>query len=165
MTREQFIQHVEGTQKALRRFLCALCCGDTLLADDIAQETYLKAYMSFGDIREHTKFSSWIYRIAYNTFISYKRAERQFCRYDEALNMRANSVADRAFRYEDLYLALNSLSEKERTAILLFYLDSYSIKEIAEIVESSSDAVKQQLSRGRAHLKEILHKSDYNFDS
>ena len=45
MTREQFISHVESTQKAFRRFLVALCCGDTALADDIAQESYIKAYL------------------------------------------------------------------------------------------------------------------------
>ena len=42
MTREQFITHVENTQKAFRRFLVALCCGDTSLADDVAQEAYIK---------------------------------------------------------------------------------------------------------------------------
>ena len=46
MTREQFIYHVEATQKAFRRFLVALCCGDTALADDVAQESYIKAYLS-----------------------------------------------------------------------------------------------------------------------
>ena len=46
MTREQFTAHVEATQKAFRRFLVALCCGDSALADDIAQESYIKAYLS-----------------------------------------------------------------------------------------------------------------------
>ena len=53
---------------------------------------------------------------------------------------------------------------RERTAILLFYLEGYSIKEIAEIIDSSQDAVKQQLSRGRAHLKDMLSGGTlYNF--
>lgn len=46
MTREEFTTHVERGRNALRRFLVALCCGDTSLADDIAQEAYIKAYLS-----------------------------------------------------------------------------------------------------------------------
>lgn len=46
MTREEFIAKVECCQKAFRRFLAALCCGDTSLADDIAQESFIKAYLS-----------------------------------------------------------------------------------------------------------------------
>ena len=48
MTREQFISCVEATQKAFGRFLVALYCGDTALADDVAQESYIKAYLSYA---------------------------------------------------------------------------------------------------------------------
>ena len=73
MTREQFITHVEGTQKAFRRFLVALCCGDTQLADDIAQEAYIKAYLSCDSFNSPDKFNAWIFRIGYNTFIDHRR--------------------------------------------------------------------------------------------
>lgn len=165
MTREQFIRQVECTQTALRRFLCALCCGDFALADDLAQETYVKAYLAYGDCKEPDKFAAWLRRIAYNTFVSYKRSVRLSADYDEAREVYADSSADGAFRYEELYRALNKLSEKERTAVLLFYLENYSIKEIAAIIDATTDAVKQQLSRGRTHLKEFLQKSNYNFNS
>ena len=56
----------------------------------------------------------------------------------------------------DLYLALATLPPKERSAITLFYLNGYSIKEIAAITEASQDAVKQQLSRGRDKLRTLL---------
>ena len=46
MTREQYISVVESTQRELRRFLVALCCGDAQLADDIAQETLIKAFIA-----------------------------------------------------------------------------------------------------------------------
>ena len=64
--------------------------------------------------------------------------------------------ADRDFRYQPLYMALEKLPPKERTAILLFYLKGYSIKEIADIVDATEDAVKKQLSRGRVKLKNLL---------
>ena len=74
MNKQQFISHVESNQKAVRRFLTALCCGDTALADDLAQDTFVKAYLSSDSFREDSKFTTWIYRIAYNTFVSNRRS-------------------------------------------------------------------------------------------
>ncbi len=156
MTREEFISHVEGTQGALRRFLVALCCGDAALADDVAQETYIKAYLCCDEFTNSSKFRAWIFRIGYNTFIDHKRSSRIFVDYDEASALTSHDRADAAFRYQALYQALNQLSPKERTSILLFYMEGYSIKEIADIVEASQVAVKQHLSRGRQHLRHLL---------
>ncbi len=64
--------------------------------------------------------------------------------------------ADASFVHQDLYLALRTLPPKERSAITLYYLNGYSIKEIAKITDTSDNAVKQQLSRGRDKLKQIL---------
>lgn len=158
MTRGQFIQHVESTQKAFRRFLVALCCGDSALADDVAQETYMKAYLSCDGLSNPEKFNAWIYRIGYTTFINHKRTRRVNVDYDEAQVLSASDTSDAAFRYQDLYRALNNLPSKERTSILLFYLEDYSIKEIADITGFSQDAVKQHLSRGRNHLRRLLSK-------
>lgn len=156
MTREQFITNVENIQKAFRRFLVALCCGDSALADDIAQEALIKAYLSsegFGNIE---KFNAWIFKIGYNTFLNHRRSEKKHAGYDEAANIIADSAADSGFRYQALYSALDKLNENERTSILLFYMEGYSVKEIAEIEDISQDAVKQHLSRGRKHLRDIL---------
>ncbi len=158
MTREQFISHVEGTQKAFRRFLVALCCGDSALADDIAQESYLKAYLSCDGIKNEDKFKAWIFRIGYTTFINHKRSEKVFSDYEEAQNLPSSDTSDSNFIYQDLYKALNALPAKERTSVLLFYMEGYSIKEIAEIEETSQDAVKQHLSRGRKHLRTLIIK-------
>lgn len=156
MTREQFILHVKATQKAFRRFLVALCCGDSALADDVAQESYIKAYLSCGSFTNTEKFSAWIYRIGYNTFLNHKRGERLTVGYDDAEGVTARDRPDDSFAYQDLYAALNKLPAKERTSVLLFYMENYSIKEIAEIQETSPDAVKQHLSRGRNHLRGLL---------
>ena len=66
-------------------------------------------------------------------------------------------VRDEDGQYQDLYLALQTLPPKERSAITLFYLNGYSIKEIASITDTSEDAVKKQLSRGRERLRERLN--------
>lgn len=159
MTREQFIKHVKGTQKALRRFLVALCCGDSSLADDIAQEAYIKAYLSCDKFDSPEKFNAWIFKISYNVFLNHKRSEKLFSDYEEARNIISSDFTDSQFKYQELYSALNRLHGKERTSVLLFYMEGYSIKEIAEIEETSSDAVKQHLSRGRIHLRKIMSNS------
>ncbi len=156
MTREQFISYVEATQKAFRRFLVALCCGDTALADDVAQESYIKAYLSCDSFSNIEKFNAWIFKIGYNTFINHKRGERPTAGYEDTKDIAAQDSADSSFAYQDLYEALNKIPAKERTSVLLFYMQGYSIKEIAEIQDNSQDAVKQHLSRGRNHLRDLL---------
>ncbi len=156
MTRECFISYVESTQKALRRFLTALCCGNAGLADDIAQETYVKAYLSCEGLSDESKFKAWLFRIGYTTFINHKRSERIFAEYDEIPEVKSSDEADSSFRYQALYSALNMLPPKERTSVLLFYMEGYSIKEIAVIEDVSQEAVKQHLSRGRNHLRGLL---------
>lgn len=156
MTREQFIKHVEGTQKAFRRFLVALCGGDSQLADDIAQEAYIKAYLSCDSFSSPDKFNAWIFRIGYTTFISHKRSQRSFSDYSEAAQISSGDTPDNNFQYEGLYRALSTLSEKERTSVLLYYMEGYSVKEIADIIDASQAVVKQHLSRGRNHLRTLL---------
>lgn len=156
MTREQFTSYVEATQRAFRRFLVALCCGDNALADDVAQESYIKAYLSRDSFSNPEKFNAWIFKIGYNTYLNHKRCERPVVDIDDAKGITSHNSADSSFAYQDLYEALNRIPAKERTSILLFYMQGYSIKEIAEIQETSQDAVKQHLSRGRNHLRGLL---------
>ena len=156
MTREVFITHVDREQEALRGFLLALCCGRKDEADDLAQDALVKAYLSCAGYQEKGKFRSWLFKIAYNTFLNHKASQKVTQSIDEARTLASSSSADFGFEHQDLYLALGTLPPKERSAITLFYLNGHNIKEIATITETSEDAVKKQLSRGRDKLREIL---------
>ena len=156
MTREGFIELVEREQEALRGFLLYLCCGNKEEADDIAQDALVKAYLSSAGYQEKGRFRSWLFKIAHNTFLNHKASCRTTESIDEARTLVSNSTADASFEHQDFYLALRTLPPKERSAITLFYLNGYNIKEIAAITEASEDAVKKQLSRGRYQLKEKL---------
>jgi len=156
VTREGFIELVEREQEALRGFLLYLCCGNKEEADDIAQDALVKAYLSSAGYQEKGRFRSWLFKIAHNTFLNHKASCRTTESIDEARTLISDTVADASFEHQDLYLALRTLPPKERSAITLFYLNGYNIKEIAAITEASEDAVKKQLSRGRDQLKEKL---------
>ena len=156
MTREVFIALVEREQNALRGFLLALCCGNKSDADDLAQDTLVKAYLSSAGYQNKKYFHSWLFRIAYNTFLNHRASCRTMETLDEARTFVSTNTADKGFDHQNLYLALSILPPKERSAITLYYLNGYDIKEIATITEASVDAVKKQLSRGRDKLKEVL---------
>ena len=156
MTREVFIAHVEREQEALRAFLLALCCGKKDDADDLAQDTLVKAYLSSAGYQDKGKFRSWLFKIAHNTFLNHKASMHTMASIEEARTLISNSNSDSAFLHQDLYLALSTLPPKERSAITLYYLSGYSIKEISSITDTQEDAVKKQLSRGRDKLKERL---------
>jgi RNA polymerase sigma-70 factor (ECF subfamily) len=156
VTREIFIAHVEREQEALRSFLLALCCGNKGDADDLAQDALVKAYLASAGYQDKGRFRSWLFKIAHNTFLNHKASLRSTESIDEARTLVSNAASDSGFEHQDLYLALRTLPPKERSAITLFYLNGYNIKEIATITDASEDAVKKQLSRGRDKLQEQL---------
>lgn len=157
MNREEFIALISSEQESLRRFLLALCSGNRMEAEDIAQEAMVKAYIASGRFVERHKFSTWLFKIAYNTFLDHKRlARNRETDLEEASLMAGSSSADQRFEYQDLYAAIDTLPLKEKTSMLLFYVSGYDIKEIARITDSTQFAVKKQLSRGRDKLREIL---------
>lgn len=156
MTREEFITQVEREQEALRGFLLALCCGNKDDADDLAQDALVKAYLSCTGYQDRGKFRSWLFKIAHNTFLNHKASQRVTESIDEVRTLVSAAATDASFEHQSLYLALRTLPPKERSAITLYYLSGYNIKEIATITETTEDAVKKQLSRGRDKLKEKL---------
>ena len=156
MNRHEFVKCVESSQRNLRRFLAGLCAGDLSLADDIAQDAYLKAYMNSEKFNDIPNFNLWIYKIAYNTFLTKKRHSYRFTDISDVKKMESSLQSDSAFKYETLYKALDRLPPKERSGVLLFYMEGYSSKEIAEILDISDDSVRKNLSRARLHLKNLI---------
>ena len=156
MTREVFITFVEREQESLRGFLLALCCGNKDDADDLAQDTLVKAYLSCAGYQDKGRFCSWLFKIAHNTFLNHRASCRTMESIDDAQALVGCSAADSSFEHQDLYLALRTLPPKDRSALTLFYLNGDNIKEIATITDTSEDAVKKQLSRGRDKLKAML---------
>ena len=158
MDREKFIACVEAEQKRLRLFLLGLC-GDPQVAYDLAQDTLMKAYQASSSFISRFRFSTWLLKIAYNCYLDYSKLYHVRCRDPLAPSASipdAGASSDEAFRYQRLYQALDLLNEKERSAVMLFYIYGFSVKEIAGITDESAAAVKKQLQRAREHLKTML---------
>lgn len=159
MSPERFIDLIRNEQDSLRRFLLALCGGDDNLADDIAQDALIRAYVASGSFLGLSKFSTWLFRIAYNCYIDHQRKPKpDLISADSppALNILSEDEADAKFRYQKLYLAMESLPEKEKAAIVLHYFEDLSIKDIAAILQIPVGTVKYHLSIGRNHLRDKL---------
>lgn len=159
MSPERFIDHVRTEQKSLRRFLLALCGGDSHEADDIAQDALVRAYVASGSFLGLSKFSTWLFRIAYNCYMDRQRKSRPNTISTDSVqaqNIPSSEHTDDRFKYQQPYQALEALPEKEKAAIILHYFEDLSIKEIASILRTPPGTVKYHLSIGRNHLKSIL---------
>ena len=160
MTREQFIAEISTLQEPLRRFLLGMCHGDTFTADDIAQETLLKAYLHYGTFQGRSSFSTWLFRIGYNCFCNHIGKKILDT---ESITEKENLIPSEDEYGKDnneLYAAIDGLPASEKAAVLLFYMEDYSTKEIAEILGMPSVTVRSHLHRARRHLKKILEHYD-----
>lgn len=155
MTREQFTDMVRSEQKGLRRFLLTLCGGDRMTADDIAQESLMKAYLALSKYDERQKARLWLMKIAYNTFLNHhaKTARHRFEDIDATAMISSLHSSDESFRYQELLQAMAQLPDSERTTLILHYFEGYKVEEIAHITNCTDAAVKKRLQRGREELK------------
>ena len=145
-------------------------------AEDLVQDTYLKAYRAFETFQEGTNLKAWLYRILTNTFINSYRAKKrrpEETDIDDVENLylyrrlgglegaasgrsAEEEVLDR-FTETDIKEALESLPEQFRMAVLLGDVEGFSYKEIAEILDVPIGTVMSRLHRGRRALQKRLY--------
>ena len=141
----------------MRGLLRQLTRSDVALADDLAQETFIRAYKNIGSFRGEAKFSTWLYRIAYNCFREEARKRKELVGVDESLleaEQDPNTV-DPALR-QDLSQALQLLPLHERTAVVLCCQNGLSHDEAARVLDIPLGTVKTNVLRGREKLKKAL---------
>jgi RNA polymerase sigma factor (sigma-70 family) len=131
-------------------------------AEEAAQDAFIKAFHHLSGFNRQSKFSTWLYRIAFNTAISYKRKHRhQFQNIENTVisyTPDAEGTLERADKKRYLSLALAKLGETDRTALTLFYMQEFSLEEIAEILNMQANTVKVRIHRGRLRVAEELKK-------
>lgn len=166
--RRAFGTLVEAYQPQVRRFFLNLTLGDEALSDDLAQETFLKAYINVRSFRGVAKFSTWLYRIAYNEFCSWQRKtqheaslpdgldENFDADYYDASGDRCYSATDSVDTHIDVWRSMRVLSDTERTLVTLFYIQDYPLNKIMEITCLPEGTVKSYLSRAKAKLARVM---------
>jgi RNA polymerase sigma factor (sigma-70 family) len=152
-----FAELVRNHQSSVRGLLRQLARTDVALADDLAQETFLRAYKNIRSFRGEARFSTWLYRIAYNTFRENARKRKELVGIDEE-QLQAEQdtrTVDPGLRH-DLMHALSLLPLHERSAVLLCCQNGLSHDEAARVLDIPLGTVKTNVLRGREKLKRTL---------
>jgi RNA polymerase sigma-70 factor (ECF subfamily) len=145
-------------------------------AEDLVQETYLRAYRGFGGFQEGTNLKAWLYRILTNTYINSYRAKKrrpeeseldegeEFFLYRRLGGLEQAKAGRSAedelldfFTEQEVKDAVESLPENFRMAVLLADVEGFSYKEIAEILDIPIGTVMSRLHRGRRALQKALY--------
>jgi RNA polymerase sigma-70 factor (ECF subfamily) len=168
---EQAMEHMPSLYSAALRMT-----RNPADAEDLVQETYLRAYKGFGGYTEGTNLKAWLYRILTNTFINRYRAKKRrpeetdfddvedfylYRRMGGLEEARANRSAEDElmdlFPEAEVKQAVEALPENFRLPVLLADVEGFSYKEIAEILEIPIGTVMSRLHRGRKALQKALY--------
>ena len=149
---------VERHQGQVRSVLRRLTKGDAALADDLAQETFVLAWRSLKRFRFESRFSTWLYRIAFNAWQSEARRKREVLLEDDSSGQSpaaACEMPDIVARV-DLERAMALLSDGERAAIAACYYADLSHEEAAAALGMPLGTVKTHVLRAKAKLRARL---------
>jgi RNA polymerase sigma-70 factor (ECF subfamily) len=131
-------------------------------AEEMAQESFIKAYKSLHTFKGKAKFSTWLYRITYNNCISATRKKKQYFTStddvqieDDSQEMNLDGVPEEN-RAKYIEAAMKKLPEDEYTIVLLYYFEEQTIEEVSKVAGLSESNTKVKLFRARKKLYTIL---------
>ena len=131
--------------------------GNREEAEEVAHDAFIKVFASLDQFKKQSKFTTWLFRIVHNLSVSQKRKRKKWVAWEDSLNDRLRiephlhelEIDERkAFLQE----AMMQLQPSDATLLTLFYLKEFSLVEIAEIIEISSNNLKVKLFRARQRL-------------
>ena len=135
-------------------------------AEEIAQDVFIKAYRSLKDFKGESKFTTWLYRIAYRTTLDHIRKNKKRQNTNELLEEITESKLtltegplerlENLEQKEYIKRCIGQLSESEAAIVTLFYFEELSIKEIGKITHLTEDNIKVKLHRSRKKLYDLL---------
>lgn len=158
MTKEELGNMIITEQESFYRIAKTLLYEDADCADAIS-EAIVKAFGSINSLRKAKYAKTWFVRILINECYAILNSRKRLA-YLEPDEMPENVVTFNKEDYSELYEALEQLPPKTRLVISLYYLEGYSVKEIAKLTNTSESAVKNRLMRGRRQLKGDLEEME-----
>ena len=154
-----FGELVRRHQSPVRGFLVKMSGGDAHTADDLAQETFLKAWRKIGTFRGEGKFSTWLFGIACNEWRMHARGRREIA-LEEIADPPPERVQPEAPAASNLRMdlaeAMKGLTAAERAAIVLCYQNGLSHDEAAQALDCPLGTVKTNILRGKEKLRRLL---------
>jgi RNA polymerase sigma-70 factor (ECF subfamily) len=142
-------------------------CGNREEAEEATQDSFLKVFRSLTGFRRKSSFSTWLYRIVYNTSVSYIRSKKKGVLLledfpvditDFAATTTTEEEAENEYRNSLINFALQKLNEEDRGLISLYYYEEMNTEEISDVTGISISNVKVRLFRARQKLMEIIEK-------
>ncbi len=154
MTKEQLGNLIIASQETMYRVAKTLLRSDADCADAI-QEAVVKAFSGIQTLRKDSYAKTWLVRIVINECYAILRRQQRLVPIDD-FTVAAAEQAD----YSELYDVLSRLPEEIRLAVTLYYIEGYSVREVAELMNTTQSAVKNRLMRARAKMKKDLAEAE-----
>lgn len=146
--------------------LAMILVHDRQLAEEVVQDSFVKAFRSLSDFRRTARFSTWLYRIVYTTSLDALKNEKKRINLTGLDELEANAQdhfrpgsglsIDADYIQGQLASAIGALPRESATIVTLFYLNEQSIEEISAVVKMNKNRVKVKLYRARKKLQESL---------
>lgn len=165
-----FSQIVREYQEPIRKFFLVQTGGNEYLSDELSQETFIKVWQNLNSFHQLASFSTWLYRVAYNTWIDHLRRTRQYLQnldFEDTLEEAETTLQTDAFdhlvskeRQQWVVQSVAQMCDPAKTVLSLFYLQDLSVRNISNIMNISQDNVRAILTRGRRKLKIILQQNN-----
>jgi len=131
-------------------------------AEEAAQDAFIKAFHYLKGFNRQAKFSTWLYRIVFNTAVSYRRKSKQRFEVIENVSLpyleQADAGSEKMDQLKFLNQALDRLNESDRLSIKLYYLQEFSLEEVADMMGQNQNTIKVRVHRARLRLAEELKK-------
>lgn len=129
-------------------------------SEEAAQDAFVKAFHYLKNFNRQAKFSTWLYRIVFNTAISYKRKAKPSFQSIENSIIEYSERADHKTEEDDKHVfiarAMHKLNEADRLAIQLFYIKEFNMEEVAEMMGQNINTIKVRIHRARLRLADEL---------
>ncbi|WP_170148521.1 RNA polymerase sigma factor [Lacinutrix venerupis] len=156
-------QYCDGMYCVAKRFV-----NHTAEAEDIVQESFIKAFSKLQQFKGDVTFGAWLKRIVINKSIDYLKLKKQRLVELEDVHLKVidnsnnnNWIVEDATSLDDIKKAINMLPDKYKFVVMLFLIEGYDHEEISEILNITQVASRTQLSRGRVKLQELLKHKNY----
>lgn len=158
MTKEQLgILILDSERQLYATAKSMLFCDED--CEDAIQETIVKAFSKIHTLRSDAYAKTWLIRILINECYTILRKSSKFV-FEESVTDYAQKKAEETADYSELYKAVNSLKKELRLPVILYYMEGFSVKEVAQILNVTEGTIQKRLARARKKLRCDLNESE-----